>query len=198
MSDIHKPTDISSMPGLKEADREARQPLYLQRILKQLQDPLPDEHGPAYYELCILCYASEGQNEPQLTEEYLSTEKLQLFTRLKSRGRDFIRRPSFEKNPYEVIPDYVRSTLLPPIPWVSGLKTAGPSRQDETTLGSTTQAPSPTKKSFTGQSGRTGASKLPGGTTTRFPDNVRRLRKIERLDMEAFEVKVAACETKGY
>ncbi|KAG8913382.1 hypothetical protein FRC00_002514 [Tulasnella sp. 408] len=183
------------MPGLKEADREARLPLYLQRLLKQLQDPLPDEQDPAYYELCILCHASQDQNEPWLTEEFLSIEKFKLFENLKSRGRDFVWEPCFKKNPYETIPDYVKSALLPPIPWRSALKTAAPPQQDGATLGSTTQLSTTANRSFTAQSGHTGASKRPGGTTTRFPDNVRRLRKIERLDMEAFGVKVAAYVT---
>lgn len=195
MSETHKPTDIHNMPGLRERDREARLPLYLQRLRKQLRDPLPDEQDPAYYDLCILCHASEEQDEPLLTEESLSTEKFQLFEKLKTRGQDFVWKSRFKKNPYETIPDYVKSALLPPIPWRSALKSTAPPQQDGATLSSATQF-SATNRSFTAQSGGTGVSQRPGGTTIRFPDNVRRLRKIEKLDMEAFEVKVGACEPK--
>lgn len=191
MSENHKFSPTDDMP-LKKADREARLPLYLQRLLKKLQEPVPEEQDPTYYELCLLCHASSSQNEFWLTEESLSAEKFQLLIKLKGHGRDLMTQSRFVENPYEMIPEYVKSASLPPIPWRSALKTAAPST---TTLGSTAPS-SPTKQSFTAQSTGTGAPKQPGGTTTRNPDNVRRLRKIYTLDMAEFEAQVTACEAR--
>ncbi|KAG8950197.1 hypothetical protein FRC04_007831, partial [Tulasnella sp. 424] len=179
------------MPPLKQDDHEARLPLYLQRLLKKLQEPVPEEQDPAYYELCLLCHASSSQNEFWLTKESLSAEKFQRLIKLKGHARHLMTKSQFVKNPYEMIPEYVKSASLPPIPWRSALNTAPPSTGVRATLGPTAPS-SPTKQSFTAQSTGTEAPTLPGGTITRNPDNVRRLRKIYTLDMSEFEAQVTA------
>lgn len=178
----------------KAEDHEATLPLYLQRLLKGIQDPVLDEQDPAYYDLCILCNAARDQNELWLKESSLSTEKFQLLIKLTVRGRVFTMKPRFEKNPYEDIPEYVTCASLPPIPWRSALKTAAPPRQDGTNAGFSTHMSSPTKRPYTAQPTNTGASEAPGGMTIRKPDNVRHLRQIYRLDMVEFGGHVAACE----
>ncbi|KAG8958972.1 hypothetical protein FRC05_008259 [Tulasnella sp. 425] len=107
-------------------------PLYLQRLLKGLQDSVPDEQAPAYYDLSILCNAARDTNELWLKESSLSAEEFQLLTKLTVRGRLFTMKCRFEKNPYENIPEYVACASLPPIPWRSALKTAAPPQQDGT------------------------------------------------------------------
>ncbi|KAG8942903.1 hypothetical protein FRC04_003303 [Tulasnella sp. 424] len=191
MSKNNKSNNPLDMASLKAEDREATLPLYLQRLLKRLQDLVPDEQDPAYYDLCILCHAARDKNELWLTESS-SAEEFQLLAKLTVRGRVFTMKPQFEKNPYENIPEYVTCASLPPIPWRSALKSAAPPRQDGTNMGFSTHVSSPAKPPYTAQPTNTGASEAPGGMTIRKPDNVRRLRQIYRLDMVEFGGHVAA------
>ncbi|KAG8943701.1 hypothetical protein FRC04_002533 [Tulasnella sp. 424] len=181
MSENNKSNNPPDMAPLKAEDHEATLPLYLQRLLKGLQDPVLDEQDSAYYDLCILCNAARDQNELWLKESSLSTEKFQLLIKLTVRGRVFTMKPRFEKNPYENIPEYVTCASLPPIPWGSALKTAAPPRQDGTTAGFSTHVSSPTKPPFAAQSTNTGASEAPGGMTIRKPDNT--LREVDGSEL---------------
>ncbi|KAG9002955.1 hypothetical protein FRB90_011278 [Tulasnella sp. 427] len=194
MSSSNKYSKLADMPPLKAEEREARLPLYLQRLLAGLLDqPIPDEQDLAYYQLCILCDSASTQNEIWLTEQSLSSEKFNLLKELQSQGNEFTSECQFDENPYGKIPEYVNAALLPPVPWRSALKTAAPAARDGSTFGTGLTLSSPTKKTFATQPTPTIAStRLPGGTTTRIPDNVRRLRNIHCLDMAKFEAKVAS------
>ncbi|KAG9015914.1 hypothetical protein FRB90_004192 [Tulasnella sp. 427] len=179
------------MPPIKAEDVEPRRPLYLQRLLSHLQQPLPDPSHEAYYELCLLCDATKSLKEPMLMQPNLPQPQHNLFNGLKRSATKYTNAPGFLNNPYEDIPGYVKAATLPPMGWVSSLKTLTTASVSEITT-DPSGSQSATKDTSTPRSSGPLQGIRPGSTTKRVPDNLRRLRSIGKFEMSEFRNRVNA------
>ncbi|KAG9000553.1 hypothetical protein FRB90_011791 [Tulasnella sp. 427] len=181
-----------SMPSIPAKEREERLPLYLQRLVKSDFTQIPSRGTESFYELCLLCEASTEVEDPNLPD-FLSTSYLR-YKNFTIDIEGYIQAPGFVKNPYQDLPGYVKRATLPPMPWISSLKSTEPSTQDGTNSGSSRSSNRTRTTSLTQVSVASAQSKAPGGTTSRVPDNVRRLNTVEKFDMTDFSTRVVNCE----
>ncbi|KAG9002954.1 hypothetical protein FRB90_011277 [Tulasnella sp. 427] len=177
-----------------EETPKASLPLYLQRLLEQLdkaheQRGRPEEErqtAPISFDL--LRAANRIQpSEFRLRLDGLGKEKTAIFEEESAKAKKNAWSDDQGDNPYANIRAYVRNARLPPLPWCIEAPKANMAKEAESVTNNHTAGGSSRTYATTG----TFAQPRKGGQTTeRNPDCVRELRRIKKIPNELFKKKV--------
>ncbi|KAG8908875.1 hypothetical protein FRC01_007212 [Tulasnella sp. 417] len=188
-----KKTKTLQPEGVDTDQPTASLPLYLERLLDQLNKAVgqgtgpSDEAGEQPISVDLLLTANRvGNSELRLRPEHLGKLKGSI---LKERTEKAIKETLSNKpvaNPYADIRGYVRKARLPPLSWCLEASRAELVR-DARTKG--TGGASTSVNTFA-TTGTFAQPQRPGQTTQRKPDCVRKLRHIERIPYDEFLSRV--------